>query len=218
MAIYVSLINKCDDWASYRIFKLQLQEGMGKTIPVPVVNIFSPLSWASLQQKSPGDHSLQIEDFVQCTALIGLEFCPVQFASSVPTYHSVEASLHRRECVKSFSGLPVPRSWRCEGLKIPSFKLLHGTKGRRIQWENKEVCWTMSSINGLLKAILQHRYQRLQIVSALLIFGELNTEGNELENIKKGMNLNYLELFLDLPPQLLMNQAVHSVVQETMPQ
>ena len=50
----------------------------------------------------------------------------------------------------------------------------------------------MSSINGLLKAILQHRYQRLQIVSALLIFGELNTEGNELENIKKGMNLNYV--------------------------
>lgn len=50
----------------------------------------------------------------------------------------------------------------------------------------------MSSINRLLKAILQHRYQRLQIVSALLIFGELNTEGNELENIKKGMNLNFV--------------------------
>lgn len=50
----------------------------------------------------------------------------------------------------------------------------------------------MSSVNGLLKAILQHRDQRLQIVSALLIFGELNTEGNELENIKKGMNLNFV--------------------------
>lgn len=67
-----------------------------------------------------------------------------------------------------------------------------GTKGQRIQWENKEVCWTVSSVNGLLKAILQHRDQRLQIVSALLIFGELNTEGNELENIKKAMNLNFV--------------------------
>ena len=30
--------------------------------------------------------------------------------------------------------------------------------------------------------------------------------------------IHQLELFLDLLPQLLMNQAVHSVVQETMPQ
>ena len=30
--------------------------------------------------------------------------------------------------------------------------------------------------------------------------------------------IHELELFLDLPPQLLMNQAVHNVVQETMPQ
>lgn len=38
----------------------------------------------------------------------------------------MEASLHRHECLNSFSSLPFPGRWECEGLKIPSLKLLHG--------------------------------------------------------------------------------------------